>query len=71
MSMTAIPVPVDNPLAALQRLAALGVQRFVVQLARPQQMLDPELGAAPMPAEAAQLWPYLEQLFPRFELREA
>ena len=54
-----------------ERLAALGVQRFVVQLARPQQMLDPELGAAPMPAEAAQLWPYLEQLFPRFELREA
>ena len=54
-----------------ERLAALGVQRFVVQLARPQQMLDPELGTAPMPAEAAQLWPYLEQLFPRFELREA
>lgn len=54
-----------------ERMAALGVQRFVVQLARPQQMLDPELGAAPMPVEAAQLWPYLEQLFPRFELREA
>ncbi len=52
-----------------ERLAALGVRRFAVQLARPQQMLDSELGHAATPAQAAELWPYFEQLFERFELR--
>ena len=54
-----------------ERLAALGVRRFAVQLARPQQMLDGELGAAATPAQAAELWPYFAQLFERFELRAA
>lgn len=54
-----------------ERLAALGVRHFAVQLARPGRMLDASLGAAPTPAEAGELWPYLAQLFERFELREA
>lgn len=52
-----------------ERLAGLGVRRFAVQLARPQQMLDSDLGSAATPAQAAELWPYFEQLFERFELR--
>lgn len=54
-----------------ERLAGLGVEHFVVQLARSGRMLDPELGNVSTPPEALQLWPYLQQLFPRFELREA
>ena len=54
-----------------ERLAGLGVERFAVQLARPGQMLDMSLGAAPTPDEADELWAYLGQLFRRFELREA
>jgi anaerobic ribonucleoside-triphosphate reductase activating protein len=54
-----------------ERLAAMGVQRFAVQLARSERMLDAELGSSMTPAEAAELWPYLQQLFSRFELREA
>lgn len=54
-----------------ERLAALGVRHFAVQLARPQQMLDGTLGVTPTPAESAALWPYLSQLFERFELRSA
>lgn len=53
-----------------ERLAAVGVQRFAVQLARPGRMLDPTLGNALTPAEAIELWPYLQQLFARFELRD-
>ncbi|MDH1105180.1 anaerobic ribonucleoside-triphosphate reductase activating protein [Metapseudomonas otitidis] len=52
-----------------ERLAALGVRHFAVQLARPQQMLDGTLTAAATPVQAAELWPYFEQLFERFELR--
>lgn len=54
-----------------ERLAALGVQRFAIQLARPGKMLDEQLGSAAMPDEAAELWPYLQQLFDHFELRDA
>lgn len=54
-----------------ERLAGQGVKHFVVQLARQQSMFDPTLGPSLAPAEALQLWPYLQQLFPRFELREA
>lgn len=54
-----------------ERLASIGVEHFVVQQANSQQMLDPTLGASVCPAEAASLWPYLEQLFPRFTLRTA
>jgi pyruvate formate lyase activating enzyme len=54
-----------------ERLAAAGVQRFAVQLARPGRMLDESLGPVATPPEAADLWPYLGQLFSRFELRQA
>ena len=54
-----------------ERLAGMGVQHFVVQQVRSARMLDPSLGAAASPAEAGALWTYLEQLFPRFTLREA
>jgi len=54
-----------------ERLAAQGVRRFAVQLARSQRMLDEQLGTAATPPQAAELWPYFEQLFERFELRAA
>ena len=54
-----------------ERLAGMGVQHFVVQQVRSAQMLDPALGTAISPAEAGALWAYLEQLFPRFTLRQA
>lgn len=54
-----------------ERLAGIGVQHFVVQQVRSQSMLDERLGPSLCPPEAALLWPYLEQLFPRFTLREA
>jgi len=54
-----------------ERLAGQGVKHFVVQLSRGQDVLDATLGGSVMPADAAHLWPYFQQLFPRFELREA
>ena len=54
-----------------ERLAGMGVQHFVVQQARGGQMLDPALGKSGCPVEARELWTYLEQLFPRFTLRQA
>lgn len=54
-----------------ERLASAGVKNFAVQIARTAQMLDPCLDAHHTPEEAQQLWPYLNQLFERFELREA
>ncbi len=54
-----------------ERLAALGVKHFAIQLARVQQMWDGTLGAASTPGEATRLWLYLEQLFEHFELRDA
>jgi anaerobic ribonucleoside-triphosphate reductase activating protein len=54
-----------------ERLAGMGVQHFVVQQARGGQMLDPALGASGCPVEVRELWTYLEQLFPRFTLRQA
>lgn len=54
-----------------ERLAGLGVSHFVVQQVRSQRMLDPNLGPSITPPEAEALWPYLQQLFPRFELSSA
>jgi anaerobic ribonucleoside-triphosphate reductase activating protein len=54
-----------------ERLAGMGVQHFVVQQARGGQMLDPALGKSVCLVEARELWTYLEQLFPRFTLRQA
>ncbi|PWU26962.1 anaerobic ribonucleoside-triphosphate reductase activating protein [Pseudomonas sp. RW407] len=62
-------------LARLRRLArrlrGMGVESFVVQLARSGRQLDPRLIATPAPQGAAALWGELEALFPRFELRDA
>lgn len=54
-----------------ERLAGVGVRRFVVQLARAGRMLDGGLGYASQPADAVSTWQYLGQLFEWFELREA
>ena len=53
------------------RLRAMGVENFVVQLARSTRQLDPQLIATPAPQGAPALWRALEQLFPRFELRDS
>ncbi|MFJ4157710.1 anaerobic ribonucleoside-triphosphate reductase activating protein [Pseudomonas sp. NPDC089752] len=52
-----------------ERLAGVGVKRFVVQLARVGRVLDRELGQAPAPTEVSGLWQYLGQLFEQFEVR--
>jgi len=54
-----------------ERLAGVGVRRFVVQLARAGRMLDMGLGHAATPPEVQRVWQYLGQLFERFEVREA
>lgn len=54
-----------------ERLAGVGVKRFVVQLARGGRVLDAGLGEVTGPAESGEVWGYLQQLFERFELREA
>ncbi|MDF3866255.1 anaerobic ribonucleoside-triphosphate reductase activating protein [Pseudomonas denitrificans (nom. rej.)] len=52
------------------RLRGMGVDNFVVQLARSGRQLDPELIAAPAPQGAFDLWSELHALFPSFELRD-
>ncbi|MCG8909335.1 anaerobic ribonucleoside-triphosphate reductase activating protein [Pseudomonas sp. DP-17] len=52
------------------RLRGMGVDNFVVQLARSGRQLDPELIATPAPHGAIDLWRELYALFPRFELRD-
>ncbi|MFJ3262967.1 anaerobic ribonucleoside-triphosphate reductase activating protein [Pseudomonas sp. NPDC086581] len=62
-------------LERLRRLAtglrAMGVDHFVVQLARNGRQLDPGLIATPVPHGAPDLWRELHALFPSFELRAA
>ncbi|MBB4864993.1 anaerobic ribonucleoside-triphosphate reductase activating protein [Pseudomonas nitritireducens] len=53
------------------RLRAVGVDNFVVQLARSGRQLDHGLIATPAPQGAPDLWRELDTLFPRFELRDA
>ena len=53
-----------------RRLRALGVERFVVQLARNARMLDQSLPQAPAPQEVSGLWARLDELFPSFLLRD-
>lgn len=52
------------------RLRETGVDNFVVQLARSERQLDPELIATPSPHGASDLWRELHALFPTFELRD-
>lgn len=53
------------------RLRGMGVESFVVQLARSGRQLDPNLIAMPAPQGAPALWEELGKLFPRFELRDS
>ncbi|MBD9515747.1 anaerobic ribonucleoside-triphosphate reductase activating protein [Pseudomonas sp. PDM22] len=53
------------------RLRGMGVDNFVVQLARSGRQLDPQLIATPAPHGAPDLWRELHALFPSFELRDA
>ncbi|WP_425327374.1 anaerobic ribonucleoside-triphosphate reductase activating protein [Pseudomonas nitroreducens] len=52
------------------RLRGMGVENFVVQLARNGRQLDPQLLATPAPHGAEDFWRELEALFPHFELRQ-
>lgn len=54
-----------------ESLAEKGVQHFVIQLARPQQVLDPSLSRVFTPTGVESLWKYFEKLFPRFTLRNS
>ena len=56
-------------LTLAQRLRAAGVERYVVQCVRTEQMWDPSLPATPEPLHLRELWETLEQLFPHFILR--
>jgi pyruvate formate lyase activating enzyme len=62
---------IDPPrlLLLAQRLQALGVQRFAVQLVRTASMLDPQLPTSPAQARLPELWGRLHELFPAFVLR--
>ncbi|SDU39596.1 anaerobic ribonucleoside-triphosphate reductase activating protein [Pseudomonas pohangensis] len=54
-----------------ERLASIGVEHFVVQQARNQQVLDEQLPPSVCPPDSEQLWSYLQQLFAHFSLRAA
>ncbi|WP_248804844.1 anaerobic ribonucleoside-triphosphate reductase activating protein [Pseudomonas sp. MWU13-2100] len=53
-----------------QRLHALGVKRFAVQLVRTARMLDPQLPGISVQASLPELWRALGELFPEFVLRD-
>lgn len=52
-----------------QRLQALGVKRFVVQMVRTARMLDPQLSSTPQQVLVPDLWQHLREMFPVFVLR--
>lgn len=52
-----------------KRLRDAGVERYVVQCVRTEQMWDPSLPAAPDPLHQRELWQLMQQLFPHFSLR--
>ncbi|AZD02848.1 anaerobic ribonucleoside-triphosphate reductase activating protein [Pseudomonas chlororaphis subsp. chlororaphis] len=52
-----------------QRLQALGVKRFVVQMVRTARMLDPQLPSTPQQVLVPDLWQHLREMFPVFVLR--
>ncbi|OLF53445.1 anaerobic ribonucleoside-triphosphate reductase activating protein [Pseudomonas chlororaphis] len=52
-----------------QRLQALGVKRFAVQMVRPARMLDPQLSSAPQAVLVPDLWQHLREMFGQFVLR--
>ncbi|RON77624.1 anaerobic ribonucleoside-triphosphate reductase activating protein [Pseudomonas chlororaphis] len=52
-----------------QRLQALGVKRFAVQMVRTARMLDPQLPSTPQQVLVPDLWQHLREMFPVFVLR--
>lgn len=52
-----------------QRLSALGVKRFAVQLVRTERMFDPLLSSVSAQALLPDLWDAMRELFPVFVLR--
>ncbi|AUG02720.1 anaerobic ribonucleoside-triphosphate reductase activating protein [Pseudomonas sp. 09C 129] len=52
-----------------QRLQALGVRRFAVQMVRTARMLDPQLPSTPQQVLVPDLWQHLREMFPVFVLR--
>lgn len=56
-------------LTLAQRLSALGVKRFAVQLVRTERMFDPLLPSASAQALLPDLWAAMRELFPAFVLR--
>ncbi|EJL07138.1 anaerobic ribonucleoside-triphosphate reductase activating protein [Pseudomonas chlororaphis subsp. aureofaciens 30-84] len=52
-----------------QRLQALGVKRFAVQMVRTARMLDPQLPSTPQEVLVPDLWQHLREMFPVFVLR--
>ncbi|PWY51441.1 anaerobic ribonucleoside-triphosphate reductase activating protein [Pseudomonas sp. RW409] len=52
-----------------QRLQALGVKRFAVQMVRTARMLDPQLPCTPQQVLVPDLWQHLREMFPVFVLR--
>lgn len=52
-----------------QALAEQGVENYVLQMARSENILRPELGSSLAPYDVADLWQKLGRLFPKFELR--
>lgn len=53
-----------------ERLRSEGVERFVVQLARSQKVLDDKLPIAYMQSDSTKLWHYFDHLFSPFILRD-
>ena len=56
-------------LTLAQRLSALGVKRFAVQLVRTERMFDPLLPSVSAQALLPDLWEAMRELFPAFVLR--
>ena len=56
-------------LSLAQRLSALGVKRFAVQLVRTERMFDPLLPSVSAHALLPDLWAAMRELFPAFVLR--
>ncbi|WP_460124208.1 anaerobic ribonucleoside-triphosphate reductase activating protein [Pseudomonas sp. S2_C03] len=59
----------ERLLVLAQRLSALGVKRFAVQLVRTERMFDPLLSSVSAQALLPDLWDAMRELFPVFVLR--
>ncbi|MNI66720.1 7-carboxy-7-deazaguanine synthase [compost metagenome] len=59
----------ERLLVLAQRLSALGVKRFAIQLVRTERMFDPLLSSVSAQALLPDLWDAMRELFPVFVLR--